>query len=420
MFQSTRPRGARPVRQKHTHPMRPCFNPRARVGRDVKSGSSDLLHHVFQSTRPRGARPIVIAIYPYSYPFQSTRPRGARPEKSVYTDVHGQRFNPRARVGRDWGLRLVNPASRPFQSTRPRGARRTHPGRGFASSAVSIHAPAWGATGQAVPRDIAELGFNPRARVGRDQPHARQPAARGRVSIHAPAWGATTLDSGALRVARMFQSTRPRGARPRCRPRNDGPGAVSIHAPAWGATQDHQQVPGLRGRFNPRARVGRDAKQASKALAHKLFQSTRPRGARRSGMSSPSTVSPKFQSTRPRGARRRGRRYRAAQPRFQSTRPRGARPAGFSPGFCPGFGFNPRARVGRDHRRTGSHAQRVTVSIHAPAWGATTTPARPLTHDQVSIHAPAWGATLKHGLTPGFTHSFNPRARVGRDAAGCC
>ena len=99
-------------------------------------------------------------------------------------------------------------------------------------------------------------------------------------------------------------------------------------------------------------------------------------------------------------------------------------------------GFNSRARMGRDvhaHRPLGA----VVVSIHAPAWGATSrftvargkrdvsihAPAwgatkRPRVDDRrlrVSIHAPAWGATSS-GLRGGSTtSSFNSRARMGRD-----
>src|SRR5690606_34257371 len=55
------------------------------------------------------------------------------------------------------------------------------------------------------------------------------------------------------------------------------------------------------------------------------------------------------------------------------------------------------------------------VSIHAPAWGAT-----PLTLGEahpvvVSIHAPAWGATGGTGVPRGRDGRFNPRPRVGGD-----
>ena len=76
--------------------------------------------------------------------------------------------------------------------------------------------------------------FNPRARVGRDNQMA-----------------------GSAIASRVFQSTRPRGARLAGTVFRLVAVLVSIHAPAWGAT-----------RFVP-------------AISHMfMFQSTRPRGAR--------------------------------------------------------------------------------------------------------------------------------------------
>ena len=120
-------------------------------------------------------------------------------------------------------------------------------------------------------------------------------------------------------------------------------------------------------------------------------------------------------------------------------------------------GFNSRARVGRDFRRSASGASpccfnsrarvgrdpgggaapiRAGVSIHAPAWGATDRPPRDRRRRNVSIHAPAWGATsaaapwyhkakfqftrprgarLLSLFQTSFPLRFNSRARVGRD-----
>ena len=99
---------------------------------------------------------------------------------------------------------------------------------------VSIHAPAWGATGTP--------DFGP---------------APNQVSIHAPAWGATyftdgtaglltfqstpprggRLTSSCPRVEALeFQSTPPRGGRQPEAVRLTPLDRVSIHAPAWGAT----------------------------------------------------------------------------------------------------------------------------------------------------------------------------------------
>jgi len=55
--------------------------------------------------------------------------------------------------------------------------------------------------------------------------------------------------------------------------------------------------------------------------------------------------------------------------------------------------FNPRARVGRDAQAFGVPYSLISVSIHAPAWGATVTEWVNAYAQDVSIHAPAWGAT---------------------------
>ena len=100
--------------------------------------------------------------------------------------------------------------------------------------------------------------------------------------------------------------------------------------------------------------------------------------------------------------------------------------------------FNPRARVGRDCRLLLDRYRSQTVSIHAPAWGATfvfgscisrqkcfnprARVGRDITMEElyfedkrVSIHAPAWGATFSATLISRPVACFNPRARVGRD-----
>ena len=61
------------------------------------------------------------------------------------------------------------------------------------------------------------------------------------------------------------------------------------------------------------------------------------------------------------------------------------------------MGFNPRTRVGCDFLRQLELAVHIIVSIHAPAWGATSTANSRHHSREVSIHAPAWGATLLHG-----------------------
>ena len=166
------------------------------------------------------------------------------------------------------------------------------------------------------------------------------------------------------------------------------------------------------------------------------FQSTRPRGARLL-LPLPFSLLILFQSTRPRGARQGPSLQDRDHPGFQSTRPRGARPDRVQqPRVLPRVSihapargatqraesdrqgppsFNPRARAGRDNQRTTEEqslipfqstrprgarhqglrlvVQRVEVSIHAPARGATVLLLRADEPLPVSIHAPARGAT---------------------------
>ena len=189
-------------------------------------------------------------------------------------------------------------------------------------------------------------GFNPRTRVGCDV--ATQ-------TLAAP--------------ITLFQSTHPRGVR---RPSTEQflqLSRVSIHAPAWGATSDvpapnmqalvsiHAPAWGATGGpagpfhprhgFNPRTRVGCDDLHLASQEQQACFN---PRT--RVGCDMPS-------------------------------RP----PAGLSPRF------NPRTRVGCDTSTASSRHHSREVSIHAPAWGATSAHHGACIDKQVSIHAPAWGAT---------------------------
>ena len=76
------------------------------------------------------------------------------------------------------------------------------------------------------------------------------------------------------RAATLFQSTRPRGARPGRADRGKRPRSVSIHAPARGATARASFIDGDYLRFNPRAREGRDQQRIT---ADRAFHSFNPR-----------------------------------------------------------------------------------------------------------------------------------------------
>ena len=185
----------------------------------------------FQSTRPRGARPMQQQRQADRFKFQSTRPRGARLATSFLRPC-GTCFNPRARAGRDEVLLVQLWTSDSF-NPRARAGRDCGIVCFFPRIAVSIHAPARGATCGKLLFDILSLfqstrprgarrynntanhetyGFNPRARAGRDGNRLLY-FSWFRVSIHAPARGATIISR-----------------------RRHIHFLVSIHAPARGAT----------------------------------------------------------------------------------------------------------------------------------------------------------------------------------------
>ena len=144
-----------------------------------------------------------------------------------------------------------------------------------------------------------------------------------------------------------------------------------------------------------------------------------------------------FQSTRPRGARR----HRIANYHISCNVSIHA-PTRGATGLCHSdkpceHSFNPRAHAGRDLADRARSANVSEVSIHAPTRGATIDLYLAGRMFRVSIHAPTRGATLKkaqailenivsiHAPTRGATQCegavmipvlcFNPRAHAGRD-----
>ena len=214
-------------------PRRPCFNPRARVGRDLgRSGQY-----------PAGGVSI-------------RAPAWGATNLTPPTYQLGTGFNPRARVGRDTKYRRW----------------------AYTFETVSIRAPAWGATRTGRRFAKRQLRFNPRARVGRDV-GLTLTVTTTVVSIRAPAWGATRLYAADLRRpgvsirAPAWGATRQAHAQAACC-------NVSIRAPAWGATRNGCGLGCCRCCFNPRARVGRDSTPSKVSASTERFQSARPRGAR--------------------------------------------------------------------------------------------------------------------------------------------
>ena len=148
--------------------LRRCFNPRARGGRDIYI-MSGLSFSASFNPRARGGRDIMLLAF-----------------LCLMTS-----FNPRARGGRDViVIREISGNGR-FQSTRPRGARPATE-REAARSKICFNPRARGGRDLQIGGGwLIPVGFNPRARGGRD-----------------------TFSTDSYRARCVFQSTRPRGARP--------------------------------------------------------------------------------------------------------------------------------------------------------------------------------------------------------------
>ena len=190
----------------------------------------------FQSTRPRGARPANGYLFWRWTWFQSTRPRGARPViVSLTAKVSFQSTRPRG------ARHQLAPGSRHSASFNPRARAGRDSGREKESENPHGFNPRAraGRDSFSYSTDISVDCFNPRARAGRDLANSNNKSYKP-VSIHAPARGATR---GAYHPGQHF--------------------LVSIHAPARGATIIAAFITDPEG-----------------------FQSTRPRGARRTFVTS--------------------------------------------------------------------------------------------------------------------------------------
>ena len=420
MFQSARPRGARPPQPAHAAAAS-GFNPRAREGRDVSEHLDLRIDDVSIRAPARGATGrdhvgVVVASVSIRAPA-----RGATNMRMLTPRTGDVSIRAPARGA----TRRCGPCPHGRSSIRAPARRATFAEGGkIALGDVSIRAPARGATfaeggkialgddnpraarGATGPEDQLEAlfdSFNPRAREGRDLSTARQYPAR-QVSIRAPARGATDLaDRRANNF--WFQSARPRRDQPVvC----DGDREhVSIRAPARGATR-----------------------QNSSTTASSAFQSARPRGDGRGWprRNSRECFNPRargatsrlwrildmstFQSARPRGATP-GAPVANRRVMFQSARPRARDCATAS--YCTGRrGFNPRAREGRDLIRPFFKRPRQQFQSARPRG------ARPPIVFSVRRmcrfqSARPRGARRRRWISTCRRGSFNPRAREGRD-----
>ena len=279
------------------------------------------------------------------------------------------------------------------------------------NSCISIRTPAWGATIQNVLIKQRNYYFNPHSHVGSDlllwlytyrtvyfNPHSHEGSdsatalssvSRCCISIHTPAWGATkdypVIEQGTV---------------------------ISIHTPAWGATSlSNKLVSGKqfqstlpRGErrslqgillwfsyFNPHSHEGSDDLKSDTHQTTAISIHTPTRGA--TGILKKTVYTEQFQSTLPRGERRTQMRILKEIDKFQSTLPRGER-RWKSLYILLSSDFNPTLPRGERPDEQYLIWCDTNISIHTPTRGATFHMSLPCSAHSISIHTPTRGATL--------------------------
>ena len=322
--------------------------------------------------------------------------------------------------------------------------------------------------------------FNPRSREGSDDIKYNDLLTLLAISILAPARGATTcflcvrhiytdfnprsregsdeLDPTNTELLAQFQSSLPRGERLAEDAASGWVLTISILAPARGATQRQPVRISQTEYFNPRSREGSDQSRQRKRHIKHIFQSSLPRGERHYG-SWGNVEFVKFQSSLPRGERlhskfpasydtyfnprsregsdtnedresyvmadfnprsREGSDHifygsRRKLSEFQSSLPRGERPGCAAGQATISNYFNPRSREGSDRQRGNCVSMLIDISILAPARGATGVLDRKLAERH------KFQSSLPRGERPYWAvHNppvcdFNPRSREGSD-----
>ena len=165
--------------------------------------------------------------------------------------------------------------------------------------------------------------------------------------------------------------------------------------------------------FNPRAPRGARPAASASPSRRRHFNPRAPRGARLLASIS-HAIKSNFNPRAPRGARPTA--TPATRPRaaFQSTRPCGARPTPI-PLCLRTTSFQSTRPCGARQAVQRRHEHDISISIHAPVWGATAAEVSQCGCGRISIHAPVWGATRSISISAQGFSNFNPRARVGRD-----
>ena len=292
MFRSTPPHGERLRRSSRLLDLR-RFDPRPRMGSDMAILSS--APGEFRSTPPHGERRVPLCRCGYHLCFDprprmgSDSPNGARATLQGFrsTPPHGERqagermcalrgFDPRPRMGsdfRDSGDAVVAV----FRSTPPHGERLQITLQDRSASAVSIHAPAWGATRRGCVHSDREI-----------------------VSIHAPAWGASGRAEMAARLVSCFDP-RPRMGSDRARDAEQRHGCKFRSTPPHGERRPRSTA-AWRRCFDPRPRMGSDPRSHINIASLHMFRSTPPHGERPQTAGIP-IAALSFRSTPPHGER---------------------------------------------------------------------------------------------------------------------
>ena len=195
------------------------------------SGMAPPVRSEFQFTLPHGERPADLSFLSEHSSFNS-RSRMGSDTPPGYGDRLCPRFNSRSRMGSDRVIPGTDNHQISFNSRSRMGSDRVEI-EAHAAIGVSIHAPAWGATGRSVVIFGAVW-----------------------VSIHAPAWGATCV---------CWYGWRRTG--------------VSIHAPAWGATFS-PVVSSIRQMVSIHAPAWGATPPTRRGAWSSLFQFTLPHGER--------------------------------------------------------------------------------------------------------------------------------------------
>ena len=275
------------------------FDPRSRTGSDVSSFVGRLPFIRFRSTLPHGERRRPCRILLAACRFDPRSRTGSDREPSS-RPCRPWCFDPRSRTGSDMRPFWTSTPQVTFRSTLPHGERLVPAGAADIRVAVSIHAPARGATPGHCRAGSACFRFDPRSRTGSDS-------------------GLVPLCSSTA----AFRSTLPHGER---RPRGAAAGLSSSFDPRSRTGSDYCSAHSDRqhGSFDPRSRTGSDWRPADNRRRPGWFRSTLPHGERRCSCA----IAPASRS-------------------FRSTLPHGERPE-WTTFPAGGGGFDPRSRTGSD------------------------------------------------------------------------